>query len=334
MKKKYKLVGLGGTFDLFHKGHASFLHFGLHQSEKLLIGISSDQYASMRKGHITQPYEKRKQGVEQFLKLQNALGRVSILPLDSVYIPKEWDNEPIGAILVTPDSLPGALEINRRRKEEKKSVFAVMSSPLCIAEDRLPLSSSRIWEGMIDREGKTWAMNAWYTKTLVLPASLREVLRSPFGEIMDAKTYDFSKEERDCLIAVGDVTTKLLHDRNIIPKLSVIDLLVERKRRFQNVSEIGLKNVSLTYTVQNTPGQISPLVFQRVRDAFLRIKQGKTVLLHIIGEEDLTVLPILLQAPLGWVLCYGQPKIGTVKVIVDEEIKKLCKEILQKFTIR
>lgn len=334
VKKEYKLIGCGGTFDLFHKGHRSFLRFGLNNAEKLLIGIASDAYAAGRKKHAIEPYEARRQAVENFLKDENAEGRFEILLLDSVYIPKEWENEPIDALLVTPESLPGAEEINRKRLQEKREVLNIIPTPLSLDQDGGVISSSRIREGQIDREGLLWIEKAWYVRTLLLPSSLRDSLRVPFGEIIDAAVYDFSGDEVDHLIAVGDVTTMLLHKRNIVPQLSVVDLLVEREQRFKTVEEMGLKTVSLTYSVQNTPGLISPEVFERVRDAFIEIARGRTILLHVIGEEDLTVLPILLHAPLGWILCYGQPQAGTVKVIVTEEIKKRCREMLRNFTIR
>lgn len=334
MQEKYKVIGCGGTFDLFHKGHRSFLRFGLRHAEKLLIGIASDGYAAGRKKHTIEPYGTRKQAVENFLNDEDAQGRFVILPLDSVYIPKEWENEPIDALLVTPESMPGAEEINKKRIQEGRRELVVIPAPLVYAQDGEVISSSRIRAGRIDREGVLWVKKEWNEQTLLLPTSLRNALRTPFGEIIDAAAYNFTEDESSHLIAVGDVTTMLLHERNIVPQLSVIDLIVEREQRFKNVEEMGLKTVSLTYSVQNTPGLISPEVFQRVHDAFMVIDRGKTVLLHVTGEEDLTVLPILLHAPLGWILCYGQPKEGTVKVIVTEEVKVRCREMLSNFTIR
>ncbi|MEN9407288.1 MAG: hypothetical protein RLZZ455_504 [Candidatus Parcubacteria bacterium] len=327
-------MGCGGTFDLFHAGHISFLLDGLAHSEKLLIGITSDKYASEKKEHLTESYEERKAAVEAFILKQNASHRVEILPLESVYIPKGWEHEPIESILITPDSLPGALEINRKREEGGEKPLSIVTTALSLAEDGGPISSSRIRLGEIERSGRCWIANEWYGKEFILPPHLRERLSRPFGEIVDAKTYPFTENEKKCLLAVGDVTTLILHGRNIVPKLSVIDLVVERVRRYKDVSEMGLHLTNLTYIAQNTPGQISSTILHKIRDAFVQIRKGQTVLLQVTGEEDLLVLPILLQAPLGWVLCYGQPKKGTVIVRVDEKIKSECRELLQQFTMR
>lgn len=327
-------MGCGGTFDLFHAGHISFLLDGLAHAEKLFIGITSDRYASEKKEHLTESYDQRKAAVEALILKQNASSRVEILPLESVYIPHGWEHEPIESILITPDSLQGALEINKKREADGIKPLSIVTSTLSLAEDGGPISSSRIRLGEIERSGKLWIAQEWYGKEFILPPHLRERLGRPFGEIIDAKTYLFTESEKECLLAVGDVTTLILHERNIVPKLSVIDLIVERVRRYKDVSEMGLKRTNLTYTAQNTPGQISSSILHRIRDAFIQIRSGKTVLLQVTGEEDLLVLPILLQAPLGWVLCYGQPKKGTVKVVVDERIKSECKELLGQFTMR
>lgn len=334
MNKNFNLIGCGGTFDLLHKGHRDFLHFALSISNRVLIGLSTDKYSHERKEHIFEPYAIRKENLEKFLDEEDAGARVEIASLDSVYIPKLWDHLPIEAILVTKDSQKGAEEINRIRLEAGKPELQIVMVPIDLAEDGLPISSSRIREGNIDREGKLWVKKSWYQSSFYLPRSLRPSLQKPFGDIVDAKTSDFTREEIAHLAAVGDVTVMLFNARDIVPKLRVVDLMVERVRRYQDLSEMGLKNVNLTYTAQNTPGQISPQVFQIVREAFLDVKSGKTVVLQIDGEEDLTVLPILLHAPIGWVVCYGQPNVGTVKVVVSEDTKNGAKLLLEKFTIR
>ena len=47
--KKYKLVALGGTFDILHRGHLELLRKGFGISYKVIIGLTSDEMAT-RKG--------------------------------------------------------------------------------------------------------------------------------------------------------------------------------------------------------------------------------------------------------------------------------------------
>jgi uncharacterized protein (UPF0218 family) len=158
------------------------------------------------------------------------------------------------------------------------------------------------------------------------------LLQEPLGEIVDAGTSAFSEEERLRILAVGDVTVTLFHARNILPRLSVVDLLVERSVRYKKLSEMPLQHVNLTYSLQNTPGQISAEAFRVVRDAFIAIGSGKTVLIHVEGEEDLIVLPVILLAPLDFIVCYGQPKKGTVKVRITESLKIHARDIVEQFS--
>ena len=51
--KKFKTAVVGGTFDHFHKGHKSFLNYGLSVSQKLIIGITSDEYVKNLKAQIS-----------------------------------------------------------------------------------------------------------------------------------------------------------------------------------------------------------------------------------------------------------------------------------------
>jgi len=52
------------------------------------------------------------------------------------------------------------------------------------------------------------------------------------------------------------------------------------------------------------------------------------------GEEDLAVLPVLLIAPLGFSIFYGQPNEGLVQVQVTEENKEQAYQFVNSFDKR
>ena len=54
-------------------------------------------------------------------------------------------------------------------------------------------------------------------------------------------------------------------------------------------------------------------------------------LICIDGEEDLAVLPLVMEAPLGSLVFYGQPGVGVVSIHVNKDSKKMVAEILSKF---
>lgn len=42
---KFKLVALGGTFDIIHRGHLELLRNGFSISSRVIIGLTSDELA-------------------------------------------------------------------------------------------------------------------------------------------------------------------------------------------------------------------------------------------------------------------------------------------------
>ena len=54
-------------------------------------------------------------------------------------------------------------------------------------------------------------------------------------------------------------------------------------------------------------------------------------LIFVEGEEDLAVLPLVLAAPLGVIILYGQPKEGVVLREVDAQAKALAAAFVDRF---
>ncbi len=49
------------------------------------------------------------------------------------------------------------------------------------------------------------------------------------------------------------------------------------------------------------------------------------------GEEDLVVLPAIMIAPDGASVVYGQPDEGMVHVVVDDEVRREVRALLERF---
>src|SRR6478752_674196 len=84
MDKKFETAILGGTFDHLHKGHREFILFALSLSERLIIGLTSDEYVDKTKKGI-ESFGKRKKDLQDFIEEKNAEERVRIVKIDDVY---------------------------------------------------------------------------------------------------------------------------------------------------------------------------------------------------------------------------------------------------------
>lgn len=330
MDKKFKTVALGGTFDHLHIGHKEFIRFALNLSEKLVIGLTSDEYVkkvSNSKYQISsiESYETRKRNLENFLTEENVVDTVSIVQINDIYGPATSEEYNFDALVVVEKTLKGAESINTKRQELGLPPLNIAIARSVNAEDGIEISSSRIRNGEIDREGKLYIKQEWLRDNLILPESLRKEFRKPFGELV---TNDNPVSIETPLIAVGDITTQKFNKLSLNQKISVIDFNVNRKKRFDRISQLGFSEDIETVKVNNPAGEITPELFKAVIAAF---KQRGRLIIEVSGEEDLTVLPAVLAAPLGTTIFYGQPDKGIVKVSVSEESKQKAHRLLTEF---
>jgi pantetheine-phosphate adenylyltransferase len=146
---KYNKVAVGGTFDHFHKGHEKLLNKAFSIGHEILIGITSDEFGG-QKAHID-PCSKRISELEKFLKRFKS--RYIVKRLEEPYGPTIYDPE-IDAIVVSRETKPTADKINQIRREKGMKTLEIFTIDWVLADDGKPVSSSRIRNGEIDRDGK------------------------------------------------------------------------------------------------------------------------------------------------------------------------------------
>lgn len=329
---KFNTVVCGGTFDHFHKGHREFLRHVLSISNKAVIGLTSDIYIKAKNDNEwIEDYSTRKRELCQFLDQEKAKNRVEIEPIDDIFIPKIWENLPIEAIIVSKNTISGAEKINLKRKEQGRYSLKVEIAPLVKDQGNEYISSGRIRKGEINREGKLYVNPLWIKKNLILPKSLRKEFRKPFGELFrDVDNAVKDKDKNFLIITVGDITTKIFNDNSLGQNISVIDFKVAREKKFYNILELGFSGTEEIFNVDNPAGCITSNLFIKLAEIFKSDIQGKMVL-QVNGEEDLTVLPLVLFSPLSAIIYYGQPCEGVVKVVVSEESKKKAYDLMSRF---
>jgi cytidyltransferase-like protein len=151
--KKFRKVAVGGTFDELHKGHRSLLVKAFEVGEKVLIGLCTDEFVEkMGKPHVTAPYETRLKELQDFLEKSSLSDKAEIIPLNDPY-GKTLTDKCIEALVVSEETEKIAIKINQKRNEKSLPPLKIITISMVPAENYKPISTTRIREGEIDREG-------------------------------------------------------------------------------------------------------------------------------------------------------------------------------------
>lgn len=144
-------VAVGGTFDPLHDGHKALLMkaVDLGRDGELLIGLTSDEMAK-NKIHEVDDYRSRYNEVIKFIHEQGVIPR--IVKLDDPYGPTIIED--FDQLVVSPETHPIGLKINRIRRKKNMKPLKIVLVDYVLAEDGLPISSTRIRNGKIDNHGK------------------------------------------------------------------------------------------------------------------------------------------------------------------------------------
>lgn len=149
----YERVVVGGTFDVIHKGHKVLLKKAFTLSKFVSIGLTTDEYARKIKSYPVIGYEERKKILEDLLKREGWTKRYEIVPLSDPY-GIATSSEDVAAIVVSEETLGRAREINSIRRRKRLYPLDIICVGMVWAEDKKPITTTRIREGEVNLEGK------------------------------------------------------------------------------------------------------------------------------------------------------------------------------------
>ena len=137
-----------------HRGHRKLLRRAFAVGRKVMIGITSDDFArSLHKPHKLDLYNRRKKDLERLLATWRVSSRARFVPLHDRYGPTVRLSG-IDALVVSRRTVKTAYAINAKRRANGLKPLAISLIDLVLAEDKRPISSTRIRRGKIDREGR------------------------------------------------------------------------------------------------------------------------------------------------------------------------------------
>ena len=66
-----KHIAVGGTFDLFHKGHKDFLKKAFGLSDRITVGVTSDKLSQSLGKSPIDPFQTRLNNVRSYIKINS-----------------------------------------------------------------------------------------------------------------------------------------------------------------------------------------------------------------------------------------------------------------------
>jgi pantetheine-phosphate adenylyltransferase len=151
--KKYKKVALGGTFDILHIGHLHLLKESFNIGHSVIIGLTSDEFvtSSLNK-KIKNPYYIRVQNLKKIIEKAIGGDNYLITPLVDYFGPLVTSDS-IDCLVVSSETKEKGKTINHLRMKLGLPLVDIVTVKLILAEDGLPISSSRIRSNIIDENG-------------------------------------------------------------------------------------------------------------------------------------------------------------------------------------
>ncbi len=192
------LVAVAGTFDILHAGHKRLLEAAFSRAEdgKVLVGLTSDEFANSGRDRAVRPYAEREKELEEFLSRFSA-------PYDIIKIENRFgfaiDGE-IDILVLSEATRATGEEINALRREQGRREMEIVEVPHVLAQDSLPISSTRIATGETDENGRMKALRvAVGSKNPVKVSAVRDVFEKAFSgtkiEIIERKVESGVSEQ-------------------------------------------------------------------------------------------------------------------------------------------
>ena len=148
----FDTIATGGTFDILHKGHYTLLLKAFEVGKQVIIGISSDNYTSLKKKKITNEYPIRLKNLKRFIEDKFNKSNYSIYELNDFYGPTVLTKD-VQAIVTTEGTKENCIKINELRKSKGLPQLEIIIVPLVKDQDGKVISSTRIRRGEIDTNG-------------------------------------------------------------------------------------------------------------------------------------------------------------------------------------
>ena len=149
---KFSLIAMGGTFDIIHHGHITLLSTAFDISEKVIIGLTSDEFVQKKGKTPIHKYDERLKNLISviFHKFPNTNFEISQLNNDFGPAVLEKD---VQALIVSDETSDQGNVLNKLRTERNLPLVEIVVVPMFLAKDGVRISTTRIKNSEIDSDG-------------------------------------------------------------------------------------------------------------------------------------------------------------------------------------
>ena len=149
---QFKLVAMGGTFDIIHIGHLTLIEKAVSISKRVIIGLTSDSLAAKNGKNLTNNFEMRLENLTKILNEKFPSSVFEIAMLNDDFGPTVIEGD-VDALVVSEETSKKGDILNAKRNELNLSPVEIITVPMKLAYDGERISSTRIRNAEIDSLG-------------------------------------------------------------------------------------------------------------------------------------------------------------------------------------
>ncbi|MEK0319744.1 MAG: pantetheine-phosphate adenylyltransferase [Nitrosopumilus sp.] len=149
---EFSLVATGGTFDIIHRGHLTLLSDAFAISDKVIIGLTSDELAEKKGKLLINKYKNRLVNLITVILKEFPNSSFQINKLENDFGPAVLEKE-VEALVVSDETSNQGTILNQLREEKKLPPVKIITVPMFLAKDGTRISTTRIKNSEIDTEG-------------------------------------------------------------------------------------------------------------------------------------------------------------------------------------
>ena len=149
---KFSLIAMGGTFDIIHRGHLTLLENAFEISDKVIIGLTSDEFVQKKGKTPIHKYDERLKNLISIIFHKFPNTNFEISQLNNDFGPAVLEKD-VQALIVSDETSDQGNILNKLRTELNLPPVEVIVVPMFLAKDGVRISSTRIKNSEIDSDG-------------------------------------------------------------------------------------------------------------------------------------------------------------------------------------